>query len=140
MSNNFNDGQESDRFIGNTSDYSYKINDNNANFNDLNSILENRASKDVNDALNNYVPIGTVLSLKNKDDKLMVIGYKLQKESIIFDYFACNYPYGIDSNHTQQYFNKEDIEKIYHIGYIDEQEKKYVNGIEENTDGKSFSI
>lgn len=70
------------------------------------------------------VPLGTVVTLKNGDKRLMVVGriqnQKGQKQ--VYDYAACLWPEGlIDSSHFYL-FNHEDIHYLYHIGLQDMQE------------------
>lgn len=69
--------------------------------------------------------IGTVLKLKNGEQKLMItsrtplvnengtIGY--------FDYGACLYPQG-QINQENYFFNKDNIDVIFYEGYCDDSE------------------
>lgn len=74
-----------------------------------------------------YLPIGSVVQLKNGSAKLMVttrfalynnrgiIGY--------FDYAGCLYPGGLSENQSF-FFNQENIGKVWFEGYIDESEEE----------------
>ncbi|MEG2814263.1 MAG: DUF4176 domain-containing protein [Oscillospiraceae bacterium] len=76
--------------------------------------------------LEGLLPIGTVVLLKNSEKKIMIIGVckkQLNKEEeIIWDYSACVYPEGYISSDKTFLFNNNQIEKIYSIGYQDEEQ------------------
>lgn len=72
------------------------------------------------------LPIGTVVLLKNSKKRVMVIGV-LQKQiregdEVIWDYSACYYPEGYMGPDKTFLFNNNQIEKIYSIGYQDEEQ------------------
>lgn len=66
-----------------------------------------------------YLPIGSVVLLKNAEKKLMIYGCN-QKDTgndKIYDYIGCLYPEGnIDPKHTYV-FNHDQIERVYFIGF-----------------------
>ena len=71
-------------------------------------------------------PIGTVVLLKNSKKRVMIIGV-LQKqlkegEDVIWDYSACFYPEGYMGPDKTFLFNSDQIEKVYAIGYQDEEQ------------------
>ena len=69
-----------------------------------------------------YLPIGSVVKLKDVDLELMIIGYLKKPEEKIYDYSACIYPLGIVTSVLDTVvFNHEQIEKIYHVGYKSEK-------------------
>ncbi|MEC2075120.1 DUF4176 domain-containing protein [Metabacillus fastidiosus] len=73
----------------------------------------------------NYLPVGSVVGLKNDSRRLLVVGRQLYSETnhVIRDYAAVNYPNGFtDAKEPFILFNNEDIELVYHYGYIDEKE------------------
>lgn len=74
-----------------------------------------------------YLPIGSIILLKNGQKKLMITGYYVTDVSNnkIYDYSACIYPEGIVDNKTIILFNHEDIFSIIFKGYSDEDEKKH---------------
>ena len=72
-----------------------------------------------------YLPIGSVVLLKNAKKRLMITGFCAQPdndESKIYDYSGCIYPQGIISTDAMAVFNHDDIETIYNVGYIDNEE------------------
>ena len=92
----------------------------------------------------NLLPIGTIVLLKNGKKRLMIAGYypitDINGKQKKFDYSAFLFPEGIvDSNHTFL-FNKGDIDKIFFIGFVDEEQKKFMNALMNQTINKSNNI
>ena len=74
-----------------------------------------------------YLPIGTVVLLKNGSKKIMIYGRKQLAEDTgeEFDYVACLYPEGnIDDDYTFL-FNHENINEIVFTGYADAEEDEF---------------
>lgn len=74
----------------------------------------------------NFLPIGTVVLLKEATKKIMIIGYLAsdkENEKVIYDYIACLYPEGIVSSQQYLLFNHEQIDKIFYKGYDGEERK-----------------
>lgn len=75
-----------------------------------------------------FLPLGTILMLKSGKHRVMVVGYcaKLQngKDAPFYDYIGCLFPEGIFTTEESLVFNHENIEKIYHLGYVDDEVKK----------------
>ena len=72
------------------------------------------------------LPIGTVVLLKNSTKRVMIIGL-LQKQikeddEVIWDYSACFYPEGYMSPDKTFLFNNDQIEKVFAVGYQDEEQ------------------
>lgn len=85
-----------------------------------------------------YLPIGSVVILKNGKKKLMINGFAckdLDTGDKIYDYSGCVYPEGVLSFDKAIVFDHDQIEKIFYLGYIDEDEpvfkKKLREGVEE---------
>ena len=78
---------------------------------------------DINDK---YLPIGTIVTLKNGNHRIMITGFTAMssesKGEIIYDYVGCPYPEGFTSSGRMLYFYSKDIEKVNHIGYSDSEE------------------
>ena len=66
-------------------------------------------------------PIGTV-----------VIGYNFENpnNNITYDYIACKYPNGIESQFSIYYFNHDEIDRYYSIGYTDSEQKKFIEELQ----------
>ena len=75
-----------------------------------------------------WLPIGTVVKLKDVDYKIMIIGL-LQTvngdQSTVLDYGGVLYPQGMMSVDNSYAFNKDQIERIYYCGYINEEQKEF---------------
>ncbi len=72
-----------------------------------------------------FLPIGSVVGLKNDSRRLMIIGRKLYSENhhVIRDYASIDYPNGfIDAGEKFLLFNNDEIDVVYHYGYVDEME------------------
>ena len=73
---------------------------------------------------NEFLPIGTVVSIKNSDKDLMILGYKMTDEASVdkveYDYLGCIASIGIKSLSSYLFFNRDQIEKIVSYGYKDE--------------------
>ncbi len=81
-----------------------------------------------------YLPIGSVVMLKNGKKRLMVTGYAqidMQKRDKVYDYSGCMFPEGVISTDKTLLFNHSDIEKIYCIGFKDEEQLQYNKKLQE---------
>lgn len=80
---------------------------------------------------NNYgkfLPIGTVVLLKEAKKRLMITGfcsYDESKKDKAFDYTGCLYPEGIISSKQMALFDHSQIEKIFYLGYSDDEDKSF---------------
>lgn len=69
----------------------------------------------------NMLPIGSVVALGGGEKRLMVVGriQKMQGDDTIYDYVGCPYPEGVVSANAFAFFNRDDIERVYFIGFQD---------------------
>ncbi len=75
-----------------------------------------------------YLPIGSVVLLKNGKKRLMIIGYAqidMGKKDKVFDYSGCMYPEGVISSDQTLLFDHDDIDKIFCLGFQDEEGQKF---------------
>ena len=74
-----------------------------------------------------YLPIGTVVLLKNGSKKIMIYGRKqlAAENGEEFDYVACLYPEGNINDDYTFLFNEENIEKVVFKGYTDEEDVEF---------------
>lgn len=78
--------------------------------------------------LEKFLPIGTVVLLKGGKDKLMITGFLAvnlddnDSSENAYDYSGCPYPEGMLSVDETFLFNHEDIEEIFYVGFINEEE------------------
>ncbi|MDA7025200.1 DUF4176 domain-containing protein [Bacillus sp. CLL-7-23] len=73
----------------------------------------------------NYLSVGSVVGLNNDSRRLLVIGRQMFSETnnIIRDYAAVEYPNGFtDPKEQLVLFDKDDIDLVYHYGYVDQRE------------------
>lgn len=72
------------------------------------------------------LPIGSVVLLKDSTRKVMIIGvgqYLVKEDGVrsLYDYAGCVYPEGYLSADKNFLFNDEQIERVYSMGYMDEE-------------------
>lgn len=75
-----------------------------------------------------YLPIGTVVMLKNGKKRVMITGFCCvdnDDTSKMYDYCACLYPEGTVSSDKNMMFDHNQIEKVYAEGYSDDEEKLF---------------
>ena len=78
--------------------------------------------------MDKYLPIGSVVLLKNGSKRVMIYGRKqihieTNKE---WDYLACLYPEGNINEEFMYLFNHDQIDKVYFLGYRDDEELQFV--------------
>ena len=75
-----------------------------------------------------YLPIGSVVLLKNGRKKIMIYGRQQMhvETGEEWDYLACLYPEGNINEEFMYLFNHDQIDKVYYLGYEDEEEKRFV--------------
>ena len=70
------------------------------------------------------LPIGSVVLIKGGEKKVMICA-RIQTRSgddRIYDYCGCHYPEGIVAANKMLFFDRDDIERVYFIGFQDEEE------------------
>lgn len=76
-----------------------------------------------------YLPIGTIVMLKNATKRLMIIGFCMEatsgKGKFKYDYAGCLYPEGLIDLNELALFNHDQIEKIYNEAFSDEETEKF---------------
>lgn len=75
-----------------------------------------------------FLPIGTVVFLKDGNKKVMITSYLIfstgnSENKKMFDYGACTYPEGIIESNYAVAFNHSDIKEVVHMGLIDQDQK-----------------
>lgn len=84
-----------------------------------------------------YLPIGTVVKLKEIDKLALIAGYFPQGESrkgYVWDYSAFPYPEGMIDNDKVIQFDNESIEKIIVMGYQDEKQMQFIRVLMSKSD------
>lgn len=81
-----------------------------------------------------YLPVGSVVLLKDAQQKLMITGFIVQNEKgQTFDYCGCPYPFGVLSMEINMLFNHDQIETLFFKGYSNDEEvffKQQLNELE----------
>ena len=75
-----------------------------------------------------YLPIGTVVLLKGGRKRAMITGFcsvAQEDPNKIYDYSGCIYPEGYLSSNQVCLFDHDQIEKIYFVGFEDEEETTF---------------
>lgn len=76
-----------------------------------------------------FLPLGTVVMLKGATKRLMITGFcsmaANEENAVMYDYAGCMYPEGFVSSDQTALFNHDQIEKVYHLGLVDQEEKDF---------------
>ena len=76
-----------------------------------------------------YLPIGTVVLLKNGTKKIMITGYlpvAKDENKTVYDYSACLFPEGIISVNQTAVFNHDQIAEVIQEGYANEETENFM--------------
>lgn len=75
-----------------------------------------------------YLPIGSVVLLKGGKKRAMITGFcsvAQENQDKIYDYSGCVYPEGYLSSNQVCLFDHDQIEKIFFIGFEDDEEFRF---------------
>ena len=89
------------------------------------------------DNLEELLPIGTKLKVKDSEIQFMIVGYNINLGDVYYDYVAVIHPIGYEAimpgiEKNIFYFNKEDVDEVYSVGFLDEKTqsvRKHVNNL-----------
>lgn len=75
-----------------------------------------------------YLPIGTVVLLKGGEKKVMITSYLIfsngeDAEKKMYDYGGCAFPEGIIESNYAVGFNHDQIDKVIHLGFVNDEQK-----------------
>ena len=117
----FSEQENMKRFESGAGEYKFQINGQNVdNFNEK---IKERAESEQQKAMEKYMPIGSVVKLYDYENLVMIIGFKNLCNDVVYDYVACDYPFGVQAGKKMVSFNHNQIHQMFHIGYVNEQEK-----------------
>jgi hypothetical protein len=71
-----------------------------------------------------YLPLGTIVLLKDAKKKMMIIGYEIETEDenrTIYNYMGCLYPEGFIEDNVHLLFNHEQIGQVIFMGFSNEE-------------------
>ncbi len=74
-----------------------------------------------------FLPIGTVVNLKGATKRVMIAGFCPELDGKMYDYSGTLFPEGLMGPDKTLLFNHEEIDKIYHKGLVDDEEKAFIN-------------
>ena len=77
-----------------------------------------------------YLPIGSVVLLKDGEKRVMITGFGFIDTNnddieVIYDYVGVLYPEGLLSTDQNLVFNHDKIDKIFALGYSDDEDKEF---------------
>lgn len=84
-----------------------------------------------------YLPIGSVVLLKNGKKRVMVYGRKIRAdgEEKVYDYLGCLYPEGALNSKDVVLFDHSQIQMVYFIGFQDLEELAFRSRLPEVGEG-----
>ena len=84
----------------------------------------------MDDKFKKYLPIGSVVLMKDAKKRVMITGYAVTSPTSgdkVWDYIGCLYPEGMISQDKNLLFDHSQIEKIFALGYSDDEQKKFMS-------------
>ena len=66
----------------------------------------------------NLLPIGSVVTVKDANKKMMIIGILQKNKDVCYDYMAVLYPEGYLTQKQIYLFNHDDIEEVHFLGFM----------------------
>ena len=64
------------------------------------------------------LPLGTVVRVKDKKERYVILGRHVENNKIRYDYLCLVYPYGYHDNSEFLYINDSDVTSMYFLGDI----------------------
>lgn len=84
--------------------------------------------------MKSYLPIGSIVLIKNIDKKMMITGFSQIRDLEVkerWDYVAVIYPMGIFSDRSFYFFNEDSITDVIFKGYENPEHEEFLKLIEE---------
>lgn len=81
-----------------------------------------------------YLPIGSVVLLKDAQKKIMITGYTpidMETKNKIYEYLGCVFPEGIIKSDENILFDTKDIDKIFFKGFVNEEQENFITEVKE---------
>lgn len=80
-----------------------------------------------------YLPLGSVVLLKNSKKRVMIIGYKskVSDNDKVWDYSGCLFPEGVINANKLFVFDDSQIERLYFLGLQDTESMTFLNVLSE---------
>ena len=79
--------------------------------------------------MNNLLPIGTIVLLKDAKKRILIVGYLPQegKDDKVYDYSGVPFPEGLIDSRKILLFDHSQIEKICHNSLVDQEVIDMIN-------------
>ena len=121
-----------ERFVGRGEEYKFTMNPNSTA-----KTVEERKQNTISEGMKKYMPIGSVVELAGSEQKVMIIGFKVEVDGEVYDYVGCAYPFGITKENSTINFYHDQIKGVFHVGFINAQERYFKSQLseEDNTKG-----
>ena len=77
-----------------------------------------------------FLPIGSVVRLKEATKNIMIIGYLSvdnEKKNDVYDYSGCMYPEGLLGSDQTLLFFHDQIEEIVSLGYQNSEQEEFLS-------------
>lgn len=79
-----------------------------------------------------FLPIGTVVLLKEATKKVMIVGYlPVTSDNKTFDYSGVMWPEGSLSSDQSLLFNNDDVSQIFFNGFKNEESEAFIQKVNE---------
>ena len=81
-----------------------------------------------------YLPIGSVVLLKDAQKKVMITGYTpidMETKNKIYEYLGGVFPEGIIKSDENILFDTKDIDKIFFKGFVNEEQENFITEVKE---------
>ena len=80
-----------------------------------------------------FLPVGSIVSIRFNTNKFMIMGFCTfdGNTNEIYDYSAVPYPEGLIDLDDVCMFNRAIVKKVFHLGFIDDDEKKFKQALNE---------
>lgn len=93
----------------------------------------------MNEQFKKYLPLGSVVLMKEAKKRVMITGYAVKSPESgdkLWDYIGCLWPEGMISSDRNLLFDHENIQQIFAVGYVDEEQKKFMDVLNKVTELK----
>lgn len=79
----------------------------------------------------NLFPIGTVVTVKDANKSMMIIGVLPENDGKRYDYIAVLYPEGYLTEKQIYLFNHDDVVKVEYLGYMNAEYQAFRQDLEQ---------
>ena len=79
-----------------------------------------------------YLPLGSVVTIKNNDFFYMIVGYTQKISDNTYDYIVVKYPIGFVDFNTLAFLNHDNIETIIYLGSYNDKMNKILKQIKDS--------